>query len=190
MKKIIISSVIIVLVLIVGITTVVLALVPTGLNNTIKKPNEITIIYSKTKMPSDYYLTFRDRDSNDVDVIANIYSVFCHAFQQKVLTAIFNGEINDKIEENYLERGSNSIKNNSNEEEKMTICFKYSSKQKIKDYEYQYLFFEITNNNERKEIEFGVSSSFTANNSSYSYSYYYSGKANFGGLFAHIENLV
>ena len=190
MKKIIIGSISIGLILIIGIATAILAIVPTGLNNVIDKPNEVTIVYSKTKDLSPEALTYRDRDSKDADVISNIYSIFCHAFEQKTLSAIFNGEINKNIEEHYLDKGSESVKSNSTSEDKITICFKYTNKHKIKGFEYKYLFFEITNSNERQENVFGVSSSFSVDNSYYSYNYYYSGKSNFSKLFNYIESLV
>ena len=52
MKKIIITSVVIGLVLILGISTLVLALIPTGINNKIEKPNEIYISSSLTTATS------------------------------------------------------------------------------------------------------------------------------------------
>ena len=190
MKKIIISSVVMVLILIVGVTTIVLSVVPTGINNVIERPNEITIIYSKTKDLSPQALVYRDRDEEDAKEISNIYSIFSHAFEQKTLTAIFNGELHKNITENYLDKGSKYVKNNSNEDEKITICFKYSSKKKIKNYEYSYLYFEITNLNKRQECVFGVGNSFSVSNNYYYYNYYYSGKANFLRLFNYIESIV
>lgn len=190
MKKIIISSVVAGIVLIIGIATIVLALVPTGMNSTIQMPNEITIVYSKTKDMSPDALVYRDRDSDDAKVIANFYSVFCHCFEQKTLSAIFNGELNKGVEENYLDKGSQYVKNNSSEEDKITICFKYSKKQKINNYEYNYLFFEISNNNKREDSVFGANTSFSISNNYYYYNYYYSGKANFYNLYNFIENLI
>ena len=190
MKKIIIGSIVIGLVLIIGITTVILAIVPTGLNDVIERPDEITIVYSKTKDLSPDALTYRDRDAADKDVISNIYSIFCHAFEQKTLNAIFNGEVNEEMKENYLDKGSKYISSNADETDKVTICFKYQNKQKIKNYEYKYMFFEISNKDKREEQIFGVSSSFTTSNNYYYYNYYYSGKANFNKLFNYIESLV
>ena len=190
MKKIIIGSIVTGLILVIGITTIVLALVPTGMNYVIQRPNEIVIVYSKTKDFSPDALVYRDRNEEDAIVISNFYSTFCHAFEQKTLSAIFNGELNKGLEENYLDKGSNYVNINSNEENKITICFKYSSKQKIKNYEYDKLFFEISNKNAREDIIFGVGSSFSVSNSHAYYNYYYKGKANFHNLFNFIENLV
>lgn len=190
MKKIIISSIVVGLILILGVTTIILAVVPVGFNQTIARPNEITIVYSKTKDLSPDALVYRDRNEDDVKIISNLYSTFCHAFEQKALSAIFNGEMNKGVEENYLNKGSKSISNNRNEDKKITICFKYSTNKKIKDYSYKYLFFEITNANERDDQVFAVSSSYSATSFSNYYNYYYSGKANFSSLFNYIETLV
>ena len=190
MKKIIIGSIVVGLILIIGIATIVLSVVPIGLNTVIERPNEITIIYAKTKDLSPDYLTYRDRYEEDSKVISNFYSIFCHAFEQKTLSAIFNGELNEGLEENYLSKGSNYVANNSSSEEKITIIFKYSKAQKIKDYEYKALFFEISSLNDRKPQVFGASSSVTISSSYYYYNYYYSGKANFNKLYNFIESLV
>lgn len=193
MKKIIITSVVIGLVLILGVSTLVLALIPTGINNKIAKPNEIYITSSLTTSFPDKALTYRDRDEEDRDVISNIYSVFSHSFEQKLLSAIFNGELHEEIEPEYSKKSTYLSKNTSTED-KITIVFKYTNSQAItvgdKSTTYKYLFFEITPTNERAEVVMGLSSNITISNSNYYYNYSFVGKANFSKMFNYVNGLI
>lgn len=193
MKKIITTSIILGLVLIIGISTLVLALIPIGINDKIGKPNEIYIASSQTTTYPNSALTYRDRDVEDRDFISNIYSVFSRSFEQKVLSALFRGEVKDEIKTNYNKK-SESLSKNTTTEDKFTIVFKYNTSQNIKAGEkggtYKYLFFEITSSGERSEVVMGVSSDITVSSSSYHYNYSYIGKANFGEMFKYIKGLV
>lgn len=192
MKKIIITSVVVGLVLILGISTLVLALIPVGINNKIEKPNEIYITSSLTTSYPDKALTYRDRDVEDRDIISNIYSLFSHAFEQKMLSALFNKELNKEIESKYSK--SEHLTKNTSTEDKITIVFKYTNSQPIevgeKSSTYKYLFFEITPKNERTEIVMGVSSNISISNSTFYYSYSLVGKANFSEMFKYVNSLI
>lgn len=193
MKKIIITSVVIGLVLILGISTLVLALIPVGINDKIEKPNEIYITSSLTTSFPDKALTFRDRDEEDRDEISNIYSLFSHAFEQKMLSALFNKELNKGIDASYSKK-SDYLSKNTSTEDKITVVFKYTNSQPItageKSSTYKYLFFEITPKNERAEVVMGVSSNITISNTSYYYNYSLVGKANFSEMIKHVNSLI
>ena len=75
-------------------------------------------------------LTYLDVDEEEKDTISNIYSKFSHAFEQKLLSALFKGEVNSKIETNY-NRVSSYIGKNTSSEDKITIIFKYKNSQNI-----------------------------------------------------------
>lgn len=193
MKKIIITSVVITLVLILGISTLVLALIPIGLNDKIEKPNEIYITSSQTTTFPNSALTYRDRDEEDRDIISNIYSYFSHAFEQKTLSALFRGELKDEIVTNYSKKSTYLSKNTSTED-KFTVVFKFSNSQEVsfeeKSSTYKYLFFEITSADERTEVIMGVSPDITISNTNYYYNYSFVGKANFCEMFDYIKGLV
>ena len=197
MKKIIISAVSIALILAIGITTLVLALIPTGFNDSIEKPYAIYVMNSKT---SEFYngaLSFKEREDDQEarDTISNIYSMFCHSFEQKTLNAIFNKELGEGLTTSYTST-SKTISKNSSSEEKITIVFQYKTSKKIKalnntkEYSYNYLFFEISNIDERQDATFAVRSDLTLDNSSYQYNYSFSGKANFSNLYNYVSSLI
>lgn len=197
MKKIIISAVSIALILAIGITTLVLALIPTGFNDTIEKPYAIYIMNSQTSEYHNGVLSFKEREDDQEarDVISNIYSLLCHSFEQKTLNAIFNKELNESLKTNYSSTSKN-ISKNSSSEEKITIVFQYKNSKKIKavnnskEYSYNYLFFEISGKNERDVATFAVRSDLTLDNSSYQYNYSFSGKANFSRLYEYASSLI
>ena len=193
MKKIIISSVVLALVLILGITTLALALIPIGINNKIDRPNEIYICSSETSGFPNSSLTYLDIDENETDTISNIYSKFSHSFEQNLLSALFRGEIKDDINTNY-NRVSSYISKNTSNKDKITIMFKYSQNKKIevgdKSTTYNTLIFEITSVNERVDVVMGVSSNANIENSTFYYNYYYTAKANFSGLYNFVCDLI
>lgn len=195
MKKIIICSVAVALVLILGITTLVLALVPIGINNKIDRPNEIYVCSKATSGSSfaNGALSFYDFDQKDTDTISDIYSKFSHAFEQNMLSALFKGELKADINANY-NRVSSYISKNTSSDEKITVLFKYNQSKKIevgdKSTTYNALIFEITSKNERTDIVMGVSSNANIENSTFYYNYFYTAKANFSGLYEFIAHLI
>lgn len=193
MKKIIISSVVIGLVLILGITTLVLALIPIGINNKIDRPNEIYICSSQTTSFPNSSLTYLDIDESERDVISNIYSKFSHSFEQNILSAMFKGELKEEITPDYNRVSSYFSKNTSNSD-KITIIFKYKESKKIevgnKSTTYNALMFEITSNDERTDVVMGVSSNVNIENSTFYYNYSFNAKANFYGLYEYVSHLI
>lgn len=194
MKKIIISSVVIALVLILGITTLTLALIPIGINNKIERPNEIYICSSQTTSYPNSTLAFLDFDEEEKDVISNIYSKFSRAFEQKILSALFKGELKDEIKTSYS-RVSTYIGKNTSTEDVITIIFKYNNKQTIEvegktPTTYDSLLFEIKPKDERVNVELGVRTDTNIENSSYYYNYSYKAKANFSSLYEYVLDLI
>lgn len=193
MKKIIISSVVVALVLILGITTLTLALIPIGINNKIDRPNEVYICSSQTSSYPNGSLTYLDIDSNETGTISNIYSKFSHAFEQNMLSALFKGELKADINANY-NRVSSYISKNTSSDNKITVIFKYNQNKKIevgdKSTTYNALMFEITSKDERVDVVMGVSSNANIENSTFYYNYFYTAKANFSGLFNFISDLI
>jgi hypothetical protein len=182
-----------VLVLLIGITTLVLALIPIGINDKIARPNEIYICSSQTKDFPHGSLTYLDIDEDERDEISNIYSKFSHSFEQNLLSAIFRGEVNSEIGTNY-NRVSNYIGKNTSNEDKITIVFKYKQSQKIhveeKSTTYNSIIFEITSKDERVDVVMGVSSNLNIENSTFYYNYSYVAKANFAGLYNFVVDLI
>lgn len=193
MKKIIISSVVIGLVLVLGITTLILALIPIGINNVIDRPNEIYICSSETTSYPNNSLTYLDIDENEKDVISNIYSKFSHSFEQNILSAMFKGELKEEITPNY-NRVSDYFSKNSSNADKITVIFKYKENKRIevgnKSTTYNALIFEITSNNERTDVVMGVSSNLNIENSTFYYNYSFNAKANFYGLYEYATHLI
>ena len=96
MKKIVITSVIVGFVLLLGITTLILGLVPVGRNDYVQLPNTVYVYCHKT---SDFnskkavYKNIENGNEKDVEKIYKIYNLFNSSFQQKALSALFNGQI-------------------------------------------------------------------------------------------------
>lgn len=194
MKKIIITSIVVALVLIIGITTLTLALIPVGINNNIERPNEIYICSTDTKAFPYSTLAYLDIDDEEKDEITNIYSKFSHAFEQNLLSAIFKGETKDEMTTNY-HKISNSISKNTSKEDVITIIFKYNEKQTIKvegrePATYDSILFEITPNDERVNVEIGARTDTNIENSTFYYNYSYNAKANFCDLYEYVKYLI
>ena len=193
MKKIIICSVVVALVLILGITTLTLALIPIGINSKIDRPNEIYICSSQTSSYPNGSLTYLDIDPNETDEISNIYSKFSRAFEQNMLSALFKGELKSDITANY-NRVSSYISKNTSKDDKITMIFKYGQNKKIevgeKSTTYNALIFEITSADERVDVVLGVSSNANIENSTFYYNYFFTAKANFKGLFEFVNDLI
>lgn len=200
MKKIIICTVSIGIVLVLGITALVMALVPVGQNNFITKPAEIYLLNATTlKNESGNGVSFRSgyNDAEESEGLKNIYKVFNECFSQKALTALFRGELGDKVKTHYESTTSGNSKTiaRNGDSTHLTFLFAYSEPQTIKvdgkdAYEYKYLFFQIDNSSERQEVRFAVSNSnltdsYTSNN--IYYNYWFSAKMNTAKLYDYIS---
>lgn len=199
MKKIIITSVIIGLVLCLGITTLILGLVPVGMNNKVAVPDEIYIYCSEVYETPAKRRAYRYRDGQeDIDKINKIYDTFIDSFPQKALAALFSGELKDGTEAYYTGAKRDVISKNFRTEGKITIFFYYKETQILKyedkKQEYSYLFFEIDSTDERNEVIMGVADSIgdksDSENENVSYNYYYKAKANFSELYKYVYGLV
>ena len=199
MKKVIICSVSIGLVLIIGVAALVLALIPVNKNTLIDLPNKIYIMNELTKNNyEEAAYVLNDKKEKEVDMLESIYRAFNDGFGQRLLTAIFRGEVNDKIEANYDRPTgtANRISKNLSSDEKFTVVFYYNTPRTIEvegrdPYEYQYLFFEVDNSDEFAYKTIGVSASASLGTSpSYlTYNYSYSAKVNLKGVYDYIWSL-
>lgn len=200
MKKIIITSVIVGLVLLLGISTLILGLVPVGMNDKVNVPDEVYIycpqVYSTPAKRREY----RHRDGqDDVEKINKIYDTFIDSFSQKALAALFSGELNEGTEAYYTGAKRDSISKNFKTEGKITIVFYYKDAQVLeyenKKQEYNYLYFELDATDARNEVIMGVSEDITSDEGDYpneniSYNYCYKAKANFSELYKYVSGLV
>lgn len=197
MKKIIICTVSIGLVLVVGLTALIMALVPVGQNNFIVKPTTIYFLNETTKKNDSEWCKFRSNYSQDEkDKLNELYRVFNEGFSQKALTALFKGELNDRVETHYEKSvGTENYVRRNGDSTHLTLVFEYSEEQTIKvddrSYNYKYLFFQIDNSTERVEYLFGVSNSVSLDSSSnyLSYNYWFTTKMNATKLYDHIASL-
>ena len=197
MKKIIICTVSIGLVLVVGLTALIMALVPVGQNNFIVKPTNVYFLNETTKKNGDEWCKFRSNYSTDEkEKLDELYRIFNEGFSQKALTAIFKGELNDKVETHYEKSvGTENYVRRDGDSTHLTIVFEYAEEQTIKaddrSYNYKYLFFQISNSTERVEYLFGVSNSVSLESSSryLSYNYWFTTKMNATKLYDHIAEL-
>lgn len=203
MKKIILTSVCVGLLLCIGIATLIMALIPVGLNEQVQVPNQIYIYCAKTKTDQlqNKRLELKDIDGqSDIARINKMYNLFNDAFPQKALTALFNGELKQTTELEYIE-GYNTISKNTSSEDKFTIVFKYDNPKELKvdnkTVKAKYLFFEIDNEDARKDILIGITASDNAfsDEESYSsinvsYNFCYKAKANFANLYNYAAELV
>lgn len=203
MKKVIICSISIGLVLVLGIATLVLALIPVGQNNLIDAPNKIYFLNLNTKDNNEdgSYIVKDYGNDKEKEIINQTFKLFNQSFGQKALTALFKGELNDKIETVYDKPtgSSNTISRNYSNKDKVTIVFYYNQEKTIKvgdkEYKYQYLFFELDNSGETSNKVFGVNSSVTLSTDGYvyqsiSYDYSYQSKANTKALYDYVASLT
>ena len=106
MKKVIICSVSIGLVLVLGVAALILALIPVNRNSIIEKPNAIYIIndttwdnsidISKAYVLQDYRENI-EGEKTDVKKIDEIFRLFNTGFGQNALSALVKGELNDRM---------------------------------------------------------------------------------------------
>ena len=199
MKKIIITSVIVGLVLLLGISTLILGLIPVGMNDNVNVPDNVYIYCTEFYNTAEKKLTLKHRNENELKKINKLYDTFINCFPQKALAALFSGELNEGVEACYTGAKRDTISKNFKTEGKITIVFHYKEAQELKynntKEEYNYLFFEIDATNERSEVVMGVSEDITSDEGDYpneniSYNYYYKAKANFSNLYKYVAGLV
>lgn len=199
MKKIIISTVVLALVLCIGISALVLALIPVGANDKVEVPHSIYVYSAETKNSANgrkEYSTIEGKDEQ-LKIKNKIYNAFNHGFQQKALAALFKGELNLTTEVDYSQSPINMSKN-LDSTNKFTVVFYYKTEQKVKygekEFAYQYLFFEVSSNNSRQEVVMGLKdkSSFPndASVGMVNYNYSLKTKANFTELYNYLSDLV
>ncbi len=197
MKKIIICTVSIGLVLVVGLTALIMALVPVGQNNFVVKPTNIYLYNTNTTDDDSKRVTLLTDNpfEDNTQAINAIYKVFNESFSQKALTALFKGELGDKVETHYENSaGATNYVARTGDSTKLTIVFDYSSNLQTikvgdKEFEYKYLFFQINDSTERSEVIFGVNdknidSSFeNKGTSNLSYKYWFTAKMDMTKLY-------
>ena len=199
MKKIIITTVAVAIILCLGISTLVMSLIPVNMNDKVAVPDEIYIYCSQTNSLANKRIELRHRDGEaDINKINKIYDLFDSAFQQKALNALFKGELNYATTSDHTEV-SKSISKNFSSEDKITIVFYFKDQEVLKyedkEYKYNYLFFEISNEDSRQDVVMGVTTSVPSDESNYpveniSYYYSYKSKANFAELYNYVSELV
>lgn len=205
MKKIVITSVIVGLVLLLGITTLILGLVPVGMNDYVQLPNTVYVYCHKTSdlnAKKDVYKNIENGNESDVEKIYKIYNLFNNSFQQKALSALFNGQIKNETKIVRNEKGvSQTIsKNRSEDDENITLVFGYKNPQKLvyngEEIEYSYLFFEISSDDEMKNVIMGVRTEDPAGEDgdeeleTIAYVYSYQTLANFSQLYSYVDGIV
>ncbi|MBQ9792191.1 MAG: hypothetical protein IJW32_00390 [Clostridia bacterium] len=199
MKKIIITTVAVAIILCLGIATLVMSLIPVNMNDKVAVPDDIYIYCSQTNSLAKKRIELRHRDGEtDINKINKIYDLFDSAFQQKALNALFKGELNYSTTSDHTEV-SKSISKNFSSEDKITIVFYFKDQEVVKyedkEYKYNYLFFEISGEDSRQEVVMGVNTSIPSDESNYpveniSYYYSYKSKANFAELYKYVSELV
>lgn len=213
MKKVIVTTISITLVLVLAIGSLVLALIPVNKNNTIAKPDEIYIMNKITSDNTnnkfaDKSLHFKySRNDVSAQTIDSFYDVFNSSFGQNLLLAILRGELGDGlIAEKYADGNysTGSISKNYSTNNAFTVVFRYNEDKNLKyndtNQKYNYLFFEVKNEDYKTSVSFGVSyfdhtknnGSLVSNNTSYSsfsYTYKYSAKINTFDMYNFLTNL-
>lgn len=211
MKKVIICSVSIGLVLVLGIAALILALIPVNRNSIIEKPNAIYIIndttwdnsndISKAYVLQDYRENI-EGEKTDVEKIDEIFRLFNTGFGQNALTALFKGEINDRMTSEHRDSSNTgSMTKNTSSTTAFSVFFYYRDTKTMilddEEFQYNWLFFEITENDEFSYKVFGVrnhtsttSDFLTSSSSPITFSYNYNAKANFNGLYDYLLELV
>ena len=220
MKKVIICSVSIGLVLVLGVAALILALIPVNRNSIIEKPNAIYIINDTTWKKSNdnskaYVLQdYRENiegEKTDVEKIDEIFRLFNTGFGQNALTALFKGELNDRMTSEHRDSSNTgSMTKNTTSTTAFSVFFYYRDTKTMilddEEFQYNWLFFEVTENDEFSYKVFGVrnhtstttdfltsstsSTSSTASSSPIAFSYNYNAKANFNGLYDYLVELV
>lgn len=208
MKKVIISIVTIILVAICA-TVIALALIPVGSSSDFKKPWSIKILNADTMNNTKTEGTYEIKSYNDKDKerFNKVYELFEKGFKQNLLTAIFRGQANSKVETFYEPTTAGvgrTMTRNYGSTDKFTIIFEYSTsnqpKISVKDapnssYSYKFLFFEVDGSRGMNRVVFGVLSDMTLSTSTStsstlpSYRYYYTANADFKELSNYLKTL-
>ena len=194
MKKIIITTVAVVIILCIGFAALAMSLIPTNRNDKVSVPDEVYIYSAQTKWLPKKRLELKNRDEKDVSKINKIFDIFDEAFQQNCLSALFSGELNFSTTSDWTE-GSKQISKNFNSEDKFTVVFYFKDQEVVKyedkEYKYNYLFFEVTKEDSRHDIVMGLNTTVPSDESDHpveniSYYYSYKSKANFAELYNYI----
>ncbi len=210
MKKVIICSVSIGLVLVLGVAALILALIPVNRNSIIEKPNEIYIIndttWDNSNNESSKAFELRDyREVNgekvDEERIDEVFRLFNAGFGQNALTALFRGELNDRMTSEHRDSSNTgSMQKNTRSTTAFSVFFYYRDTKTMvldgEEFEYNWLFFEVSEDDEFSYKVFGVrnhtsiTSDFLTSSSSVTFNYNYNAKANFSELYDYILELV
>ena len=209
MKKVIICSVSIGLVLVLGVAALILALIPVNRNSIIEKPNAIYFINDTTwkksndKISRAYVLQdYRENiegEKTDVEKIDEIFRLFNTGFGQNALTALFKGELNDRMTSEHRDSSNTgSMQKNTKSTTAFSVFFYYRDTKTMilddEEFQYNWLFFEVTENDEFSYKVFGVrnhtSDFLTSDSSLITFNYNYNAKANFNGLYDYLLELV
>ena len=210
MKKVIICSVSIGLVLVLGVAALILALIPVNRNSIIEKPNAIYIINdttwensidnSKAYVLQDYRENI-EGEKTDVEKIDEIFRLFNTGFGQNALTALFKGELNDRMTSEHRDSSNTgSMTKNTTSTTAFSVFFYYRDTKTMilddEEFQYNWLFFEVTENDEFSYKVFGVrnhtsttSDFLTSSSWPITFSYNYNAKANFNGFMITYLNL-
>ena len=179
--KLIIISIVAALVLCIGVSILVMALVPVTRNDRINKPNEVYIYSSSTKDFPLGRLRLRDwgkTEVEDVPKINKIFTTFNNGFKQNCLSALFGGELGKGLDTDYYPMSKDMNKNNGSSDA-ITIVFYYNETKLLiegkNETAYKYLFFEIKNVEGRQEVKIGTSMEIPSDGetSTSTISYYY-----------------
>ena len=212
MKKVIICSVSIGLVLVLGVAALILALIPVNRNSIIEKPNEIYIINKtiweseNTHDPSNAYVLRDYREVNgektDEERIDEVFRLFNAGFGQNALTALFRGELNDRMTSEHRDSSNTgSMQKNTSSTTAFSVFFYYRDTKTMvldgEEFEYNWLFFEVSEDDEFSYKVFGVrnhtsttSDFLTSSSSPVTFNYNYNAKADFSELYDYILELV
>lgn len=202
--KYIIAISLVVLLMLLGIATLIMALVPVGSNDAINLPNAVYIYTNLSGSESDKErgkIELRKRDAKEEAKINKIFNLFNDGFrQQKALTAMFKGELGKGLEfvDNYTT--NKSIDKYKDDDEHITIVFCYSEPQKVNNavegYNgYEYVCFTVTNNTALQDIILGLplalnSEDTETSSTSLSFQYSFEGKMVTSELYRYIYNEI
>ena len=211
MKKVIICSVSIGLVLVLGVAALILALIPVNRNSIIEKPNAIYIIndttwdnsndISKAYVLQDYRENI-EGEKTDVKKIDEIFRLFNTGFGQNALTALFKGELNDRMTSEHRDSSNTgSMQKNTKSTTAFSVFFYYRDTKTMvldgEEFEYNWLFFEVSEDDEFSYKVFGVrnhtsttSDFLSSSTSPVTFNYNYNAKVNFSELYDYILELV
>ena len=210
MKKVIICSVSIGLVLVLGVAALILALIPVNRNSIIEKPNEIYIInkttYEESRDESKAFVLRDYKETNgvktDEERIDEVFRLFNAGFGQNALTALFRGELNDRMTSEHRDSSNTgSMQKNTSSTTAFSVFFYYRDTKTMvldgEEFEYNWLFFEVSEDDEFSYKVFGVrnhtsttSDFLSSSTSPVTFNYNYNAKVNFSELYDYILELV